>query len=74
MMSDIGIEHLHNYRDGGKLLIDEDVITSGLKNDPESVYKLFSGTDDNPGVARRIETSIEGTINSIERKAGKSTT
>ncbi|MBA2175571.1 flagellar hook-associated protein 2 [Halobacillus locisalis] len=74
MMSEIGISTSSNYRDGGKLLIDEDELRTALSKDPESVHKLFSGTDENPGVARRIETSIEGTINSIEKKAGKSTT
>ncbi|MGP4077717.1 flagellar hook-associated protein 2 [Halobacillus sp. K22] len=73
MMSEIGITTSSNYRDGGKLSINEDELRKALSTNPESVHKLFSGTEENPGVARRIENSIETTISSIERKAGKST-
>ncbi|MFZ0368805.1 MAG: flagellar filament capping protein FliD, partial [Halobacillus sp.] len=74
MMSEIGITTSSNYREGGKLLINEDELRKALSTDPESVHKLFAGTEEKPGVARRIENSIETTISSIERKAGKSTT
>ncbi|MCA0984670.1 flagellar hook-associated protein 2 [Halobacillus yeomjeoni] len=73
MMSEIGITTSSNYRDNGKLLINEDELRKALNDDPESVQKLFAGTEANPGVARKIEESIENTIGSIERKAGKST-
>ncbi|GEN54426.1 flagellar hook-associated protein 2 [Halobacillus faecis] len=74
MMSEIGITTSANYRDGGKLFIDEDELRTALSQDPESVHKLFSGTDANPGVARRLEQTIDNTVQSIEKKAGKSTT
>ncbi|ASF40431.1 flagellar capping protein [Halobacillus halophilus] len=74
LMSEIGITTSSNYREGGKLLINEDELRKALSTDPESVHKLFAGTEEKPGVARRIENSIETTISSIERKAGKSTT
>ncbi|KHE67544.1 flagellar hook-associated protein 2 [Halobacillus sp. BBL2006] len=74
MMSEIGITTSSNYRDNGKLLINEDELRTALNNNPESVHKLFSGTDEKPGIARRIENSIRTGISSIEKKAGKSTT
>ncbi|WP_051254664.1 flagellar hook-associated protein 2 [Halobacillus kuroshimensis] len=74
MLSQIGITSSSNYRDGGKLIVDEDDLKNALRNDPESVYQLFSGTEENPGIARRLETTIDSTVKSIEQKAGKATT
>ncbi|CDQ19214.1 flagellar hook-associated protein 2 [Halobacillus karajensis] len=73
MASQIGITTTSNYREGGKLEVDEDQLRSALRDSPDSVAKLFSGTDTNPGIARRLETSIEEATKSIERKAGKPT-
>ncbi len=73
MMSEIGITSSSNYRDAGKLTITETDLRKALREDPESVHQLFSGTDEQPGIARRLETSIQETVKSIEQKAGKST-
>ncbi|QAS53707.1 flagellar hook-associated protein 2 [Halobacillus litoralis] len=73
MASQIGITTTSNYREGGKLEVDEDQLRQALRDNPDSVAKLFSGTDANPGIARRLESSIENATNSIERKAGKPT-
>ncbi|RWZ55026.1 flagellar hook-associated protein 2 [Halobacillus fulvus] len=74
MMSELGITTSANYRDGGELLIDEDKLRGALRDDTESVHQLFAGTEEQPGVARRLERTIESTVRSIEEKAGKSTT
>ncbi|MYL70013.1 flagellar hook-associated protein 2 [Halobacillus litoralis] len=73
MASQIGITTTSNYREGGKLEVDEDQLRQALRDNPNSVAKLFSGSDANPGIARRLETSIENATKSIERKAGKPT-
>ncbi|SFJ45525.1 flagellar hook-associated protein 2 [Halobacillus dabanensis] len=73
MASQIGITTTSNYREGGKLEVDEDQLRQALRDNPDSVAKLFSGTDANPGIARRLESSIENATQSIERKAGKPT-
>src|SRR5690625_5257580 len=58
-----------------KLIVDEDKLRTALKDDPEGVQKLFSNSDDKDsrGLVNRLEDSIEATMKSIERKAGKST-
>ncbi|TGB02363.1 flagellar hook-associated protein 2 [Halobacillus salinus] len=73
-MSEIGISTTSNYLDGGKLIIDPDELRAALNEDADSVHDLFAGTDANPGVARRMEESIQTAVTSIEKKAGKSTT
>ncbi|MCD5325904.1 MULTISPECIES: flagellar hook-associated protein 2 [Pontibacillus] len=72
-ITDIGIKTSSNYRDGGKLLITESELRSALENDPESVYKLFSGEGDKKGIADKLEESLRNGMKQIEAKAGKST-
>jgi len=74
-LTQIGIETSSAYMDGGKLIVDEDKLRTALKDDPEGVQKLFSNSDDKDsrGLVNRLEDSIEATMKSIERKAGKST-
>src|SRR5699024_11037618 len=74
-LTQIGIETSSAYMDGGKLIVDEDKLRTALKDDPEGVQKLFSNSDDKDsrGLVNRLEDSIEATMKSIERKAGKRT-
>lgn len=73
-LSDIGIETSPDYTQGGKLLITESKLRNALEEDPESVYKLFSNDEaGNEGIIRKLEDTISNTMDSIERKAGKST-
>src|SRR5699024_7537824 len=74
-LTQIGIETSSAYLDGGKLIVDEDKLRTALREDPDGVQKLFSNNEekDSRGLVNRLEDSIEATMKSIERKAGKST-
>ncbi|WP_052114979.1 flagellar hook-associated protein 2 [Pontibacillus chungwhensis] len=72
-ITDIGIDTSSNYRDGGKLLIKESDLRAALKNDSESVYKLFTGEGNTKGITQKLEESLSNGIKQIEAKAGKST-
>ncbi|WP_085505957.1 flagellar hook-associated protein 2 [Thalassobacillus devorans] len=74
-LAQIGITTSPNYRDGGKLLIDEDKLRNALRDDPDSVHQLFgnNGEGAEKGIVRRLEETLDRTVKSIERKAGKST-
>ncbi|WP_028783762.1 flagellar hook-associated protein 2 [Thalassobacillus devorans] len=74
-LAQIGITTSPNYRDGGKLLIDEDKLRAALRENPDSVHQLFAadGKGTEKGIVRRLETTLERTVETIEKKAGKST-
>lgn len=73
-LSQVGITTTKSYLDGGKLEIDEDKLKEALREDPQSVEKLFSNNVDGPdrGLINRLEDSIQGTMKNIEERAGKS--
>ncbi|MFC7063346.1 flagellar hook-associated protein 2, partial [Halobacillus seohaensis] len=72
-LSQIGIDPSSNYRDRGKLEIDEDKLRTALSEDGNSVKKLFAndGEGESKGIIRKIEDTLSNTRESIERKAGK---
>jgi len=70
-LSEIGIETSSNFRDGGKLIIDENKLRQKLSEDPSSVSKLFTGEGGTEGIADKLKTTLNETIKSVERKAGK---
>ncbi|MBM7570235.1 flagellar hook-associated protein 2 [Aquibacillus albus] len=74
-LAEIGIETSSNYLDSGKLIVNEDELRQALREDPESVYKLFSNDEEGAsrGIVNRLEDSLEATIGRIEERAGKST-
>lgn len=72
-LSEIGIETSSNFRDGGKLIIDEDKLRQKLNEDPSSVAKLFVGEGETEGIADKLKTTLNETVSSVERKAGKAT-
>ncbi|MBB6445132.1 flagellar hook-associated protein 2 [Bacillus benzoevorans] len=75
-LSDIGIKTSSNYRDGGKLIIDESKLKEAINKDPNAVYKLFAneGTSkETKGLARRLRDSIKSSMESLVEKAGSST-
>lgn len=75
-MSDIGITTSANYLDGGKLVVDTDVLTEALKNNPNEVVELFTKQSDTDytdyterstryeenGIANRINDLINDNI------------
>jgi flagellar hook-associated protein 2 len=46
LISQIGITTTNNYRDGGRLVIDETKLRAALEDDPDSVHQLFNNVAD----------------------------
>lgn len=71
-LSSIGITTTSNYRDGGKLEVDEDKLRAAIENDSEAVYQIFAGDGEygEQGVARRVRESANGLIEQISQTAG----
>ncbi|RIW39053.1 flagellar hook-associated protein 2 [Bacillus salacetis] len=75
-LAQIGIKTSSNYLERGKLIIDENKLKEAISKDPNAIYELFAkdgGTTSEKGLARRLRETISTTIDSIEKKAGKST-
>ncbi|WP_101843035.1 flagellar hook-associated protein 2 [Halobacillus sp. Marseille-P3879] len=74
-LSEIGIDTSSDYRERGKLEVDENKLRDALSQDADSVKKLFAndGEGNSKGIVRQIEDTIANTRQSIERKAGKET-
>lgn len=73
LLSEIGITTTADYLDGGKLTIDEGVLREKLTEDAPSVQQLlFNGSEESSrGLLNRLEDSLEGTIDRINRRAGR---
>ncbi|GAA0318599.1 flagellar hook-associated protein 2 [Bacillus carboniphilus] len=72
-LAEIGIKTSSNYLEKGKLIIDEDKLRKAISDDPNGVYKLFNGaTSNSEGIVDRLRETLKGTMESIEKKAGKS--
>ena len=63
----IGIES-KDYKDNGKLTVDEDKLKSILISDPEKVSELFTSTD---GISNRLQTIIKKYTNDSLVDTGK---
>lgn len=74
-ITQIGIRTSASYMDGGKLIVDEEKLREALTEDPESVQKLFSNSEEGPtrGIVNRLEDSLKTTMNQIRDRAGNST-
>jgi len=72
-ITEIGITTSADYLDGGKLVVDEEQLTSALQEDPDSVYQIFAseGEGAEAGIIQRLENGVEQTMNRIEERAGK---
>lgn len=73
ILSEIGITTSKNYKENGKLEINEEALKNAITSNPEEVFQLFnkSGTSfDSKGLAGRLRETIKGTIGKIEEKAG----
>lgn len=75
-MSEYGIT-TGNYRDGGKLYIDENKLKEAITNDPDTVISFFTqkgtGTDADKGVGFRLYDLINDAIDSVSKQAGSAT-
>lgn len=84
LLSDIGIKTSKNYRDNGKLELDETKLKAVLESDLDSVKKLFSATSsitegttltnrtkhDESGFGRRLYDRLGQGISDLSKKAG----
>lgn len=82
-LSDFGITTSINYRDKGKLVINEDKLREAITKDPKAIYDVFAKDSTNTqdkGIARRIRDILqgdskhpdEGVMDALEKKAGTS--
>lgn len=71
-LSQIGITTTNNYKDGGKLEIDEDKLRAAIEEDADSVYAIFAGTDNSPGMAQTLRTNLSDSMSALARRAGGS--
>lgn len=72
-LSRIGITTTSNYLEGGKLKINEAELKKAIQEDPESVEKLFTSSDEDygrKGIVQRVYDSTLQTMEKITDKAG----
>jgi flagellar hook-associated protein 2 len=72
-IAQIGITTTNNFRDGGKLEINEDKLRAAITKDPEAVFQLFAAdgpTHADKGLARRVRASADGLMDQLSRTAG----
>ena len=83
-LSDIGIQTSSNYKDGGKLVIDDDELTAALENNFEDVVALFSNSSDKEyldtdnaseryrenGIANRLNDILQNNIRTTRDSGG----
>ncbi|WP_064093078.1 flagellar hook-associated protein 2 [Rossellomorea aquimaris] len=75
-LTQIGIKTSSNYLDRGKLIIDESKLRETISKDPNAIYEIFAkdgATSGEQGIARRLRETLKNTMDSVETKAGKST-
>ncbi len=58
---DIGIETSDNWRDNGKLVIDEDALRSAVATNPDAIATLF--TDRDQGLGVKMQNAIKAAAN-----------
>ncbi|WLR41486.1 flagellar filament capping protein FliD [Bacillus carboniphilus] len=74
-LSELGITTTSNYLEGGKLKIDEDQLKEAIENDPQSIYNLFTASDDaygNQGIMQRVYDRLTNAYSLLVDKAGTS--
>ncbi|MDQ0159649.1 flagellar hook-associated protein 2 [Alkalibacillus salilacus] len=69
---DVGITTSSNWRDNGKLEVDEAELRQKLQEDPEAVMNLFhnSSEGEERGITQRVEDSLDSMMNQITDRAG----
>jgi flagellar hook-associated protein 2 len=75
-LAQLGITTTKDYLNGGKLNIDPDKLKEAISKDPNAIYQLFTKegeTTAEKGIARRLRDTLKATMDSIEEKAGKTT-
>lgn len=72
-LAQIGITTTSNFRDGGKLEVNEDRLRAAIESDAEGVFQLFAAdgaTSAEQGIARRVRASANTMIEGISQRAG----
>lgn len=67
-LSDIGITTSNNYRDNGKLVIDEAKLREMIAENPNKVSELFTKTDE--GLATKFRKAVDDGQLAIAKQAG----
>ncbi|MBB6450369.1 flagellar hook-associated protein 2 [Geomicrobium halophilum] len=69
-LSDLGITTSNDFRENGKLNIDEVKLRSVVEGDPEGAFKLFSQAED--GIAQNLRATLSHMGEAISQQAGGS--
>lgn len=73
-LKDLGIEPSKSYLDNGKLTINEDKLREKISENPNAVYDLIGGKEENNvGIAQKYRTELQDAQKKITVKAGSST-
>ncbi|TFE03931.1 flagellar hook-associated protein 2 [Jeotgalibacillus salarius] len=75
-LAEFGITTSKDYRENGKLVIDEAKLRTAITTDPNGIYELFANDSDNPeekGLGRRLRETISTTREQIIERAGRDT-
>ncbi|HJF31268.1 MAG TPA: flagellar filament capping protein FliD [Sporosarcina psychrophila] len=67
-LSDLGITTSTNYRDNGKLVIDEKKLRQMIAEEPNKVSELFTKTDE--GLATKFRKTVDDGQKAIAKQAG----
>lgn len=74
-LKDIGIEPIKDFKENGKLKIDEDKLRKAISENPNQVYEVFgkpAKDADKGGIAAQFRKTVDNTISVISQKAGSS--
>lgn len=69
MLTQIGIS-TGNFREGGRLNINEDKLKEALRNNPEEVMVLFTNKEGGLGISDRVYKELNTAVRSISSRAG----
>ncbi|MBD3108491.1 flagellar hook-associated protein 2 [Bacillus sp. AGMB 02131] len=70
-LAKIGITTSPNYKDGGKLVIDEEKLRAAINADSQSVEQLFRGEN---GLMSKLSATLKTGMGAIKSKAGNENT
>lgn len=80
-MANIGISTTSNYKDYGKIELDEEKLRKALEKDPDCVYKVFGTVNrdseydyNSDGVMNRLSAPLKKAMDQINQRAGLSDT
>ena len=69
MLSQIGIS-TGDYKEGGKLFIDEEKLKDALMNKPDEVIQLFTNRTGGLGIGERVYQELNSAVKNLSNRAG----